>query len=48
MDAEVVGVSLDAPEKHAAFAEKYDLPYPLVSDRDASIASAAAIGFTPA
>ena len=40
LDAEIVGVSLDTPEKHAAFAEKYELPYPLVSDRSAAIATA--------
>jgi peroxiredoxin Q/BCP len=33
-------VSLDTAEKHAAFAEAYDLPYPLVSDRNAAIATA--------
>jgi thioredoxin-dependent peroxiredoxin len=40
LDAEVVGVSLDTPEKHAAFAEAYTLPYPLVSDGNAKIAQA--------
>ena len=40
LDAEIVGVSLDTPEKHASFAEKYQLPYPLVSDRSGAIASA--------
>lgn len=40
LDAEIVGVSLDTPEKHAAFAEKYQLPYPLISDRSAAIATA--------
>jgi len=40
LDAEVVGVSLDPPEKHAKFAEAYQLPYPLVSDGDAKIATA--------
>jgi peroxiredoxin Q/BCP len=40
LDGEIVGVSFDTAEKHAAFAEKYHLPYPLVSDPDASIASA--------
>lgn len=32
-------MSLDTEEKHAQFAEAHSLPYPLVSDRDASIAS---------
>ena len=40
LDAEIVGVSLDPPDKHAKFAEAYNLPYPLISDRDAAIASA--------
>ena len=40
LDAEVVGVSFDTPEKHAQFAAAHQLPYPLVSDRDARIAAA--------
>jgi thioredoxin-dependent peroxiredoxin len=40
LDAEVVGVSLDTTAKHAAFAEAHQLPYPLVSDRDAAVAGA--------
>lgn len=40
LDGEIVGVSYDTAEKHAAFAEKYELPYPLVSDSDVKIASA--------
>ena len=40
LDAEIVGVSLDTPEKHASFAEKYQLPYPLISDRSGAIAAA--------
>lgn len=40
LDAEVVGVSLDSAEKHAAFAAAHNLPYPLVSDHDAKIATA--------
>src|SRR5262249_46938735 len=40
LGAEVVGVSLDPPEKHARFAATYELPYPLVSDADAKIANA--------
>lgn len=39
LDAEIVGVSADTPEKHAKFAESYNLPYPLVSDRDGSISA---------
>jgi peroxiredoxin Q/BCP len=40
LDAEIVGVSLDTPEKHASFAAKYQLPYPLISDRSGAIAGA--------
>ena len=40
LDAEVIGVSLDTPEKHAQFAEAHQLPYPLVSDRSGQIAAA--------
>ena len=40
LDAEVIGVSTDSAEKHGRFATAYNLPYPLVSDRDASISSA--------
>ena len=32
LDAEVLGVSLDSAESHALFAEKYGLPFPLLSD----------------
>jgi peroxiredoxin Q/BCP len=32
--AQVVGVSADAPKRQAAFADKYDLPMPLLSDPD--------------
>ncbi|HVM98507.1 MAG TPA: peroxiredoxin, partial [Candidatus Acidoferrales bacterium] len=38
-DAEIVGVSFDTAEKHAAFAAKHQLPFPLVADPDAKIAS---------
>ncbi len=40
LDAEIVGVSLDPPDRHAKFAQTYSLPYPLVSDGDAKIAAA--------
>jgi thioredoxin-dependent peroxiredoxin len=33
----VVGVSDDPPEKHAAFSEKYELPFPLVADTDRQV-----------
>jgi peroxiredoxin Q/BCP len=38
LGAEIYGVSLDPPEKHAAFAERHSLPFPLISDVDRSIA----------
>jgi peroxiredoxin Q/BCP len=44
LDAEIVGVSYDTAEKHKQFAEAYQLPYPLVSDADAAIATAYGVG----
>lgn len=38
--AAVVGVSKDTPEKHAKFKQKYDLPFPLISDLDGKICEA--------
>ncbi|GAQ78506.1 peroxiredoxin [Klebsormidium nitens] len=38
--AEVVGISADSPESHKAFAEKYDLPFTLLSDEDNSVRQA--------
>ena len=38
MDAEVLGVSLDSAESHALFAEKYGLPFPLLSDTAGDVA----------
>ena len=38
MDAEVLGVSLDSTESHARFAEKYGLPFPLLSDAAGEVA----------
>ena len=35
----VCGVSVDAAESHAAFARKYNLPFPLLSDRDGHVAA---------
>jgi peroxiredoxin Q/BCP len=32
--AAVIGVSADSPASHAKFAEKYGLPFPLVSDQE--------------
>jgi len=34
----ILGISLDDVESHAAFAEKYSLPFPILSDSDAAIA----------
>jgi peroxiredoxin Q/BCP len=36
----VVGVSPDDRDSHASFAQKHDLPFPLVSDPDHAIATA--------
>lgn len=40
LDAHVVGISQDSPSKHAHFRDKYDLPFPLLSDEDGAIAQA--------
>ncbi len=37
--AVVVGVSMDGPESHRAFAEKHQLNFPLLSDPDGAIAA---------
>ena len=37
--ADVVGVSLDNVTSHQAFAEKYHVPFPLLSDADRKVAS---------
>jgi len=34
----VLGISLDNVESHAAFAEKYHLPFPLLADTDGEVA----------
>ncbi len=36
----VLGVSLDSEESHQAFAAKYNLPFTLLADTDASVANA--------
>jgi peroxiredoxin Q/BCP len=36
----IVGVSLDGPESHQKFIQKFGLPFPLLSDEDASISKA--------
>ncbi len=38
--AEVLGVSLDDVKSHAAFAEKYHLPFPILSDNTQDVAKA--------
>ena len=36
-DAVVLGVSIDAPERHQKFIEKYDLPFDLIADTDQKV-----------
>jgi peroxiredoxin Q/BCP len=38
IDAEIVGISLDDVETHQEFAEKYSLPFTLLSDKDGETA----------
>lgn len=38
LGAKVVGVSVDDTESHAEFAKKYNLPFPLLSDKDGKVA----------
>lgn len=38
--ADVVGVSLDDVKSHAEFAEKYHVPFPLLSDAERTVATA--------
>ena len=40
LGAQVLGVSLDSRDSHAAFAERYNLPFPLLADRDGAVARA--------
>lgn len=40
MDAEVFGISTDSPESHRSFAERCDLPYPLLVDEDKHVSEA--------
>jgi len=40
MGAEVIGVSLDSVESHKKFASKYNLPFPLISDKEKRVAEA--------
>ncbi len=38
LGAEVLGVSIDHRESHAAFAKKFSLPFPLLADTDGAVA----------
>ena len=38
LGAKVVGISVDDGSSHAAFAKKYSLPFPLLSDKDGAVA----------
>jgi peroxiredoxin Q/BCP len=40
LGAEIVGVSLDSVASHKKFADKYHLPFPLLSDKDKRITTA--------
>ena len=40
MGAEIVGVSLDSVNSHEKFTTKYNLPFPLISDKEKRIAKA--------
>lgn len=43
MGYQVVGVSKDSEESHRKFAEKQDLPFPLVADTDTALCQAAGV-----
>jgi peroxiredoxin Q/BCP len=38
LNTQVLGVSVDNQDSHAAFAEKYSLPFPLLADTDGAVA----------
>ena len=38
LGAQIVGISIDEVASHAAFAEKYHLPFPLLADKDGAVA----------
>jgi peroxiredoxin Q/BCP len=40
LNAQILGVSLDDVESHKAFADNYDLPFPLLADSDGDLSSA--------
>jgi peroxiredoxin Q/BCP len=37
--AQVLGISVDDSDSHAAFAKKYHLPFPLLADHDGAVAT---------
>jgi len=39
LEAQVVGISVDSSASHKAFAEKYHLPFPLLADAKAEVAT---------
>ena len=39
LNAKVIGVSVDNGKSHTAFAKKYSLPFPLLSDKDGAVAA---------
>ena len=40
LNAQVLGISIDNTESHAAFSSKYHLPFPLLADTDGEVARA--------
>ena len=39
LGAQVVGISVDTSDSHAAFTKKYSLPFPLLADTDGKVAN---------
>jgi len=39
LDAQVIGISVDDSQSHAAFSKKYALPFPLLADKDGKVAA---------
>ena len=39
LDAQVVGISVDDSDSHAAFAKKHHLPFPLLADKNAEVSA---------
>ncbi len=40
LNAQVIGISVDNAESHASFADKYNLPFPLLVDENGDVANA--------